>query len=111
MASSPSAPGLFSTTTGLPQRPASFSAIMRAPASVALPAPNGSRNLTDRCGQAWLEDCAAATVGAAQSNAATPATIASAPILLRCVEFDIGLQPISSQSPRIGVPPPSHRYC
>jgi hypothetical protein len=47
-----SPPGRFSTTTGWPQSGDSFSANSRAPMSAAAPGPNGTRNLTDRVGQA-----------------------------------------------------------
>ncbi|MBB4365825.1 hypothetical protein GGD65_006894 [Bradyrhizobium sp. CIR18] len=49
-----SAPGLFSTTTGLPQRFASPSANSRALISLAEPAENGTISLTLRVGQLSL---------------------------------------------------------
>src|SRR6266545_5511092 len=51
MATIPSPPGRFSTTTGLFQRAASLSANSRAPMSVPLPGPSGKINLTVRWGQ------------------------------------------------------------
>src|SRR6478609_2542778 len=52
----PSAPGLSSTTTGLPHLLESPSANIRAAASLALPGGNVTINLTGRSGQpAWAE--------------------------------------------------------
>src|SRR5262249_39585172 len=61
MATIPSPPGRFSTTTGWPQRAFSRSANRRAPMSTPAPAPSGSRNLTGRSGQvgACCDVCAA----------------------------------------------------
>ena len=54
----PFPPGRLSTTTDLPQRAASRSANSRASISVALPGPNGTMNLTVRCGQGCTGACA-----------------------------------------------------
>src|SRR4030088_819289 len=62
IATSPSAPGRFSITTGLPQRASSRSANSRAPISTPAPGPNGTMNFTGRCGQLWADVCAGARV-------------------------------------------------
>src|SRR5687767_7003472 len=56
MASTASAPGRFSTTTGWPHCLESRSASMRPVMSAPEPGPSDRTNLTGRCGQ----DCAAA---------------------------------------------------
>src|SRR5450830_106729 len=47
------APALFSTTTGWPSLPESFSASTRAMESVPLPAANGTTSVIVRVGQVW----------------------------------------------------------
>src|SRR6266699_3445855 len=59
MATKPSPPGRFSTTTGFPQRAASRSAKSRPPISDPEPGPSGRMNLTVRCGQACAGACPA----------------------------------------------------
>src|ERR1700730_17688148 len=68
-ATRPSAPGRFSTTTGLPQRAGSRSARSRAPISAPEPGPSGTMNFTGRCGQVcdWACACAANETGIAKS--------------------------------------------
>src|SRR5215469_9483876 len=74
MATRPSAPGLFSITTGFPQRAGSRSASRRAPMSTPEPGPSVTMNLTGRCGQAGAcapdgeTDQARATASAAQRS-------------------------------------------
>ena len=71
MATMPSPPGRFSTTTGWPQRADSLSANSRAPISTPLPGPSVTMNRTGRFGQV----CAAAPEtqmsGRSASDAAT----------------------------------------
>ena len=80
MATKPSPPGRFSTTTGWPHFAASFSAISRAPMSAPEPGPSGRMIFTGRCGQDCGEaDCAeagGAGKNAAHTNAAAIATVA-----------------------------------
>src|ERR1700730_8082618 len=58
IATSPSPPGRLSITTDLPQRPVSRSANSRASISIALPGPDGTMNLTVRCGHDDDDACA-----------------------------------------------------
>ena len=51
IATMPSPPGRFSTTTGWPHFADSLSAISRAPISTPLPGPSGRMSFTDRVGQ------------------------------------------------------------
>ena len=68
MATIPSPPGRFSTTTGWPQRALSRSASSRAPISTPDPGPSGSRNFTVRCGQL----CPSAAGAESMSGASRP---------------------------------------
>src|SRR5713226_4100763 len=56
MATRPSPPGRFSTTTGWPQRLLNRSAIRRVPISIPLPGPSVTMNLTVRCGHVCAAD-------------------------------------------------------
>src|SRR5215475_10880192 len=69
MATRPSPPGRFSTTTGWPQRLLNRSPIIRVPISTPLPGPSVTMNLTARCGQVCAFDgCAARTSTARQAT-------------------------------------------
>src|SRR5262245_39845179 len=59
MATKPSPPGRFSTTTGLPHRADNRSANKRAPMSAPAPGPNGTMNFT-----VWSGQTSAAEAGA-----------------------------------------------
>src|SRR5207302_1471009 len=61
MATRPSPPGRFSIMTGLPQRAGSRSDNSLAAISAPAPGPNGTTNLTGRCGQFCADDGAGAT--------------------------------------------------
>src|SRR6185295_18814790 len=63
-----SPPGLFSMTTGLPQRACRRSWMRRAPMSAPAPGPNGRMNRTGPCGQACVCACAC---GAEEARIAT----------------------------------------
>src|SRR4051794_28390991 len=80
----PSAPGRFSTITGLPQRAGSRSATRRAPISAPAPGPNGTMNFTGRCGQLCVEVCA--DEGVAPNNVAIQAS-AKARTITVCIAF------------------------
>ena len=56
MATMPSPPGRFSTTTGWPHFADSLSAISRAPISTPLPGPSGRMSFTARVGQFCAAD-------------------------------------------------------
>src|SRR5262249_43714079 len=64
IATSPSPPGRFSTTTGWPQRLLRRSASSRVPISTPLPGPSVTRNFTGRCGQVCAGDGVAETTNA-----------------------------------------------
>src|SRR5439155_126947 len=74
MATRPSPPGRFSTTTGWPQRLAKRSAISRVPISTPLPAPSVTMNLTGRCGQICAAVGSAASTSAETRPSARPNT-------------------------------------
>src|SRR5258708_24490246 len=70
MATRPSPPGRFSTTTGWPQRLLNRSAISRVPISTPLPGPSVTMNLTVRCGQVCAVDGSAARTSTARKATA-----------------------------------------
>src|ERR1017187_7863784 len=72
MATMPSPPGRFSTTTDWPQRADSLSANSRAPISTPLPGPSVTINRTGRFGH----DCAAASAGMSAGRTSAAATSA-----------------------------------
>src|SRR5437763_17161008 len=68
------APGFVSTSTGWPQRAASFSETRRASTSAEPPGANGTMKCTGLLGKAWA--CAASGTRAAQNAAAMQVRIA-----------------------------------
>src|SRR5262245_42163588 len=69
MATRPSPPGRFSTTTGWPQRLLNRSPIIRVPISTPLPGPSVTMNFTAPCGQVCAFDgCADRTRTAKQAT-------------------------------------------
>ena len=78
MASMPSPPGRFSTTTGWPHFCDSLSANMRAPMSTPLPAPSVTMKRTGRVGQA-----SAAAAGLASSGLSASAAVSAPKIIVR----------------------------
>ena len=75
IATIPSPPGRFSTTTGWPQRAESLSAIRRAPMSAPEPGPSVRINLTVRCGQVCAATGAIENASASSDAAATPSLV------------------------------------
>src|SRR5450759_5745205 len=75
MATNPSPPGRFSTTTGLPQRAVNRSANSLAAISTPDPGPSGTMNLTVRCGQVWPWDGVVKPANTARNAAAIANTI------------------------------------
>ena len=74
MATMPSPPGRFSTTTDWPQRFDSLSANSRAPISTPLPGPNVTMSRTGRFGQVSALACPAMRSGSINSAAISAVT-------------------------------------
>src|SRR6187551_528172 len=70
MATMPSPPGRFSTTTGCPHFAESLSANSRAPISTPLPGPSVMINLTGRLGQASAAELGCDSSGDIRKSAA-----------------------------------------